>query len=384
VHNYSEIHFPQDIRNCQTCHKDTTQVNNWLLNPTRESCGSCHDDIDWKSGVNHAAGAQPDDTSCKNCHWPQGEYEYDASISGAHVAPDKSTQLRNPKFEFVAVSNVGPGQSPTVKFKVTDKNGQVIAPATMGGTTYRWYLQEAANTAAFADGVATYTFKGTFPASATGTYAVEAEGYVNSTLNPGTTKQLVYRDAFANVVKAVAVTGTTVEARREVVDLAKCNKCHNKLQLHGNNRNAIEACVVCHNPATTDAGTRPASASPAESIDMKIMIHKIHTGHELANDYTLYGRGGNPAPFNEVGYPGDRRNCLACHKEDTFTVPLASTVTSSTTPRSYWDPMRPTASACLGVESAAHAFLNTASFGEACAVCHKESADFAVTKIHAR
>jgi OmcA/MtrC family decaheme c-type cytochrome len=400
VHDYSHVVFPQDIRNCQACHKDTTQVNNWLLNPTRESCGSCHDDIDWRTGANHVAGPQADDQDCARCHWPESENEYDASIAGAHVAPYKSKQLRNPQFEFVEVSNVGPGKAPTVKFKVTDKNGQVIPPATMGGSTgrlaltlggptsdYRWYLQEAANTATFADGIATYTFKGTFPASAAGTYAVEAEGYVNTTLNPGTAKALVYRDAFANVVRPVAVTGTVVN-RRVSVDLAKCNDCHGKLQLHGNNRNTIEACVVCHNPATTDAAVRPATANPAEAIDMKIMIHKIHTGLELASDYTVYGRGSTPHNYNHVGYPGDRRSCLACHTANAFTVPLASGATSSTTPRSWWDPMKPTAAACLGchdsVESAAHAFLNTASFGEACAVCHKEGADFAVTKVHAR
>ena len=39
------------------------------------------------------------------------------------------------------------------------------------------------------------------------------------------------------------------------------------------------------------------------------MIHRIHTGEELTQDYTIYGYGGTPYNFNEVLYPGDRRNC---------------------------------------------------------------------------
>jgi OmcA/MtrC family decaheme c-type cytochrome len=172
------------------------------------------------------------------------------------------------------------------------------------------------------------------------------------------------------------------------VDLDKCNKCHDKLQLHGNNRNQIQACVVCHNPVTTDSSRRPAAANPAESVDFKLMIHKLHTGEELNFDYTVYGFGGTPINFNEVRFPGDRRNCAACHVGNTYAVPLPSTATPVTTPRNFWEPTRPTAAACLAchdsTEAAAHAFVNTASFGESCAVCHKEDAEFAVSRVHAR
>jgi OmcA/MtrC family decaheme c-type cytochrome len=259
---------------------------------------------------------------------------------------------------------------------------------TLAGPTsdYTWYVRETATAAQYAGGIGTYTFKAKVPEGATGTYVVEADGYVNTVLNPDTEKQETYRDAFNNVVYPFAVTGEVVP-RRQVVDLEKCNACHGKLQLHGNNRNQIEACVVCHNPANTDTARRPAAENPPESIDMKVMIHKIHTGLELANDYTVYGFGNTPHNYNEIGYPGDRRNCEACHTENTYTVPLPST-TATTTPRGYWDPTKPTAAACLGchdsVESAAHAFVNTATFGEACAVCHREGADFGVLKVHAR
>ncbi len=38
-----EIHFPQDIRNCETCHPDGTTSGSWANNPNRLACMGCHD-----------------------------------------------------------------------------------------------------------------------------------------------------------------------------------------------------------------------------------------------------------------------------------------------------------------------------------------------------
>ncbi len=126
VNDYSTVVFPQDIRNCTTCHRNSLQVDNWLLNPTRDTCGSCHDNIDWTTGANHPGGRQDSDKLCAKCHYPQGEFEYDASISGAHIAPYKSQQLVHPQFKILGVTNTGPGQNPSVQFTITDKNGNPI------------------------------------------------------------------------------------------------------------------------------------------------------------------------------------------------------------------------------------------------------------------
>jgi OmcA/MtrC family decaheme c-type cytochrome len=170
--------------------------------------------------------------------------------------------------------------------------------------------------------------------------------------------------------------------------VVNCDRCHDKLQAHGNLRNQTVACVVCHNPAATDVARRPVSESPPESIAFKILVHKNHTGEDLANEYTVYGFGGAIHDFKKVRFPGDRRDCVKCHVDTTYTVPLPLTEIAVITPRNYWTPTLPTAAACLACHddlySAAHAFVNTAPFGEACPVCHQESAFFAVSKIHAR
>ncbi len=404
VNDFSHISYPMDIRNCESCHKAPVgspdpkqQVNAWKLFPSAEACGSCHDNLDFATGENHVAGPA-DNSQCASCHQPEGQFEFDASVVGAHTVPYKSKQLLLPKLTVQSLTNTGPGQKPTIVFTIKDRNGNAIDPARFSGTTGQLRanfvgptidynmapINETITGATFANGVATYTFKAAIPATASGTWALELEGRLNATLIMGgdPTATLSQRDALDNVVNYFAVTGTTVTPRRTVVSLANCNKCHEKLQLHGSNRNTIEACVVCHNPSRT-AGTGAA----AESFSMQWMTHKIHTGEELTGDYVLGG-----TSFKEVLYPGDRRNCVACHVGNTYTVPTPAGTVATVTPKNYWSPTLPIAAACLGchdsVSTAAHAFINTTTFGtmqvESCEVCHKESADFAVGKSHAR
>jgi OmcA/MtrC family decaheme c-type cytochrome len=93
-----------------------------------------------------------------------------------------------------------------------------------------------------------------------------------------------------------------------------------------------------------------------------------------------------------VLFPGDRRDCNKCHIGTTFTIPLPATNIATITPANFWSPTQPVATACLAchdsVSTAAHAYLNTVTLGnmeiETCEVCHKEGADFAVSKVHER
>lgn len=393
VADYSDIGYPQDIRNCQTCHKGASQVNAWTLQPTIEACGSCHDDVNFATGANHVAGPYSDNSKCATCHKPTGSFEYDASVTGAHTVPYKSSQLQFPKLTILTLTNTTPGKNPTVTFKITDKNGAAMDPAAFGGSLGRFSANLAGPTedyttrvtetisgaTSLGSGSYSYTFKTIkIPTTAKGTWALEFEGRLTATIIKGGDPKdtLSQRDAMDNVVKFFAVDGSTVEPRRTVVALANCNKCHEKLQLHGSNRNQIEACVVCHNPTLV---------AEDESFSMQMMVHKIHRGEALSGEYLS---------FKEVLYPGDLRNCAACHVNNSFRVPLPTTNVATVTPAPnyFWSPTLPVTAACIGCHdapyTAAHAFLNTANFGattmESCPVCHKEGADWAVGKSHAR
>ena len=401
VHDYSHIAFPPQARTCDACHesgKGAAQETAWL-NPTRQACGPCHDDVNFATGENHANLPQVSDNLCKNCHPPQGELEFDTSVKGAHVVPERSTMLPVTTFTLVSVTDAGPGKKPVVTYEIKDKAGNPIDLKTfsrlalvMGGTSmdYAAYVTEDPRAASTVSpgGLYTYTFNRALPADAKGTWSVGIEGYNNVTLLPGTTKEMVVRDAGVNKVMHFSADGSKVEPRREIVSLEKCNACHYQLSLHGGNRNRIEQCVLCHNPNETDAAVRPASAGAPESIDFRLMVHRIHTGAEMERDYTIYGRGSSVNNYNEVGYPGDRRNCAGCHVNGSEQMPLPETNMMVKDPRGPVNPVAPASAACTGCHSsmygASHALVNTSSVGESCATCHGPDADFAVNRAHAR
>lgn len=403
VHDFSSVGLPQDIRNCQVCHADkATQQDAYLLRPTAATCGSCHDDVNFATGKNHLGGPQASDNLCATCHIPQGEIEFDASIKGAHTIPYKSTQLAGVVLKIIETANTRPGQNPVVRYTLQNKVGQPLLPSELdsfslvmaGPTTdYKVVVSEdpRAASVALADGSWTYQFRAAIPADATGTYAFATQGYKNATLNRGTTKELTLRDtAQSHSVTYAAVTDQAPVPRRTVVVRKNCEACHENLQLHGTSRHDPEYCVMCHQPGATDAARRPADKQPVESIHFKRMIHRIHTGEEMTQDLTIYGFGNSANNFNEVRFPGDRRNCVKCHVGTSYQVsenPPAGLL-PTTTLRDYYSPQSPTAAACLGChdgrDAAAHAYQMTAPFGESCAACHGQQAEFSVTKVHAR
>jgi OmcA/MtrC family decaheme c-type cytochrome len=405
VHDFSTVEFPQDIRNCTTCHQATAPEGHiWYTRPNRAACGSCHDDVNFATGEGHPAGAYADDTACASCHVPQGDMEFDASIKGAHTVPYRSTQLKGLNATIVSVTNTAPGQKPTVRFQLTENDGTALNPLpfgsnlnlVLGGPTSDYAInpfRENASGASFDGAVATYTFRNAIPADATGTWAVSIEARRTVVLNPGTDKQMNFTEGAFNPVTYVAVTDSQPVPRRALVAMTKCNECHDRLALHGGQRLNVEECIICHNPNANDSSRRPADKNPPESITFKRMIHRIHTGEELTQDYTVFGFFTPPAPpnpvnFNEVRFPGDRRDCQSCHLANVYAPPLPDDAIPVETLRDYYTPQQPTAAACLGCHdtrsAAAHAFVNTAPFGEACASCHGTNAEFAVDKVHAR
>jgi OmcA/MtrC family decaheme c-type cytochrome len=432
VHDYSTVHYPADVRNCQTCHagvegqaaaqsvsqsartagphrlraalqpapEQATQAELYLTKPSRRACGSCHDNVNFATGENHAGLPQVSDNQCANCHIPEGELEFDLSIKGAHTIDRFSKELAGTSFEILGVDNSAPGENPTVRFTITNDAGQAVAPASMlrlglvmGGSTngdISEFFSESATGAVASGSAFAYTFTEAIPENATGTWAVGIEGYQSGTILPGTEQERTgIRDAGENKVFYFPVTDAQAVPRRKVVAQAKCDSCHFDLDLHGSNRNDVEHCVICHMPNETDAEVRPADQMPAESINFKQMIHKIHTGEELDVAYTVYGFRSSVHNYNEVRYPNDRRNCTACHIDGTEQLPLAANLLSSVSPRDYIDPMPPASGACLSchtnLSAAAHADLNISdTLGEACAVCHGEGREFSVDRSHAQ
>ncbi len=91
IGNFNKYELPMDPNNCTKCHSgqapssplnavQTTHGDNWKNAPSRLACGSCHDGIDFATGLGiteggattgHGAGLpgpQADDSKCVTCH----------------------------------------------------------------------------------------------------------------------------------------------------------------------------------------------------------------------------------------------------------------------------------------------------------------------------
>ncbi len=422
--DFSKVAFPQDIRNCTTCHQPgTANADNWKTAPSRAACGSCHDDINWATGksttggVDHAGGPQNDDKLCKGCHPADSGKEFDASIVGAHTIPNASKQLRGVKFAIVGVTNTQPGQNPTVTFNIKNRNGQTVDPKdfsnlslVLAGPTTD-YAQSWSESLVISATVSTkakdagngnysYTFAATIPVTATGSYAVAMQGYINETLKraDGTPllgadrkTPLVVRDVGYNPVSYFGVTDSKAVPRRAVIDRNLCNKCHKDLgnpagfSIHGGSRQNTEFCVMCHNPNATDEAQRPAGKGTPVSIEFDYLAHRIHTGEEETTPYLVYGNGNSLHDFSEVLYPGDRSDCVKCHIQGTNLLPTKKVLPQTVTQKGAVVSVTPKITAvCSGCHDSApakaHFLLNTTSDRtEACVVCHGEGRIAAVS-----
>jgi len=391
VHDYSGINFTADARNCQACHetdKGATQQTN-MFRANRDSCGSCHDDVNFNTGEGHVDLPQVNDNQCAGCHVPKGELEFDASILGAHIIPNRSPSLAGVVFGILAVSDTAPGKYPTVTFTVKDKAGKPIPLADMARLNLRLAGPASDYTGALvtedvrkaegaSDGRYFWTFQTPLPADAKGTYVVTMDGRRTVKLLEGTRKEVTATDAGANKFFYFSVDGSKTAPRRAAVAPAKCEACHAVLSsvVHGASYSTTEMCVVCHYPARVSG-----SGATAVSVDFRMMIHKIHMGSGLTRGYKI-----GSADFSKLGYPGIRRNCAACHVNGGEQLP-AKGVLPASNPQGPLNPAPPSTAACTSchdsVVASSHALANTTKQGESCETCHGPTSDFAVNKLHA-
>ncbi|MEK7275812.1 MAG: OmcA/MtrC family decaheme c-type cytochrome, partial [Chloroflexota bacterium] len=399
--------WPQDTRNCTTCHSGGAQSDKYKSAPNTAACIACHDDVNLTTGENHQGGKK-DDTKCADCHEAEGD-EFDASVTGAHVIPTISSTVKGVKLEIVSVEGAVADGSPVVTFKVTDNSGTAIVPADMGylavtlagpPTDYvnrvtETIFRESTDPAVpstppvvedAGGGAYRYAFTYKIPEDATGTYAVGMEGYVMETIAGVETPQRV---AGFNPVAYVALDGGKPVARRQLVDRELCNACHKSLALHGTVRQNTEYCVLCHNPMGTDEANRPPEAMPPTSINFRVLIHRLHRGEEATQPLIVYGRNGRLFDFSNIIFPGNLAACQTCHVAGSYDLPLPGGVQSTTITQagqavSATLPIRSVCTACHdSAPVAGHVELMTTGSGvETCEVCHGAGSEFDVIRVH--
>ncbi|HTR50427.1 MAG TPA: OmcA/MtrC family decaheme c-type cytochrome [Kofleriaceae bacterium] len=440
VNDFSTVVFPEPApiptpgpsgiaasgtQRCTACHGGA-QGDRWGSAPAKDACTSCHDNVSFSTPVPtgmvlHGGGAQPDNAPCALCHPATGSI---AGIADYHFVGLLSPTAPTVALAIQSIKNTAPGGQtpPTMTFTATVNGAPVnllASPltgltATIAGpnTDYQTEWQAkiqgsgAVGTLTFdpTTGLHSYTFPAVIPATATGSYTVGLEGYLQPTSSSP-------RYAAVNPVLAFAVTDATPQPRRQIVALANCNTCHYQLSAHGGSRTNPDYCVMCHNPASYDSAGAPrlegTSNVDAEALDFRHMLHKVHAGTNLTEPYVI---GGFPLPSttNPIGtpnnfaadrYPAPLTACDACHASKNWTLPLAASPAYAPTtfgfmscdpaagsapntycPSPYWNPTstlleQPQTSVCTSCHDApytlAHAQLNTTAGGvEACATCH--------------
>lgn len=350
-HDYSEIKFPQDVRNCTTCHQesntDVPQASNWRTVQNRAACGTCHDDIDWEGGSHPGGFVFTDDTACGACHDDTAPAtEAKLRVSEAHAQPNREASQRF-AFNILDISDTSVGQFPVIQYSVTDPtNGNapydllndpewtVCGPARLavgiawdtadyhnndsGSSPGLGVSMNAINCfggapADLGGGVYSVTSPVAVPATAGGSLAVTMDGHPAVDIDGS-----LERIAVTNAVAYAAISDTSPMPRRNAVAIEKCDDCHNQLAMHGNNRtDNIEVCVTCHAPNVTDVNRRAGECADDlglddTSVDMKYMIHAIHASGAIGVPYEVCGFGNSTHVYNFV-YPGKLNNCEGCH-----------------------------------------------------------------------
>jgi len=388
INNFSDVVFPQDVRDCEACHNaanpNTPDASNHFKYPSIQACGACHDDVDFAAGIpgGHPGGVETDNSQCTICHVEGG---IAGGVENSHTI---ATQVAAQNFQYniLGITPTTPGSYPVIKFSVTNPQNNnapynlATDPEFTGcGGSCRLYIDIAWNNTdytntdatgaqagnptaqvasfnaltATANGDGTYTITSPIqiPTNATGSGTVGIEGHpATDSTTPGTYNVAV---PVTSVTQAFSITDPLPLPRRADVVLANCQKCHGQndgLALHGSNRNDnLTLCEMCHNPNETDLTMRPVDpdATPngvntaavdgleQRPIDFKYMIHAIHGAayratNNPADPFVVYAYGDNATDFSGLLYPGILNDCTQCHSSTGYTLPLPGGVLGTT------------------------------------------------------
>ncbi len=358
-HDYSEVGFPQDPRNCRNCHDEnnthTPDAANWMMFPTAESCGSCHDDVNFETGANHIAGARTN-AECSTCHVGDDTNQlrvdkvHDISgyadakglmalrIDGSSLDPtNNDVQLR------VSLVNPVDGSVYTQAASAMNFLGRArlyynpVNSATGFSTVFN-YINIVSLTP---DGAGQYTIDTDVVLGSEDVLAFNTRMRVCTHPKNGGLLDCANPDAVnAGVTPVwgnVDASGALVASDDELAmgaEYARCETCHADptIGVHGGDYASLQQCKACHNNSFLRS---------VGNLDLKFIIHAYHAGN--LDD----GSGGKEA----VHYPDSISNCSQCHSDSQVDLPILA---------NKWAP-----------ETATGVFTSSTAF--VCASCHLQT-----------
>jgi OmcA/MtrC family decaheme c-type cytochrome len=260
------------------------------------------------------------------------------------ILPASSAKSLDVKIESVEINS-----APVVTFTATDAGTPVaglttgnvsftiakLIPGDMGGpSAWQNYinqmegskLQGTRESDGTLEDLGNGQYKYTFATDITDSAAVVCDADHDCSYQPSLTHRVAMQISgfpASNPTFDFRPDGNPISLSREIVKIDNCNSCHNKLALHGGGRVDTKYCVTCHNPGSTDEGS-------GNTVDFKVMIHKIHRGEELPSVafgpdlldgtgddgtgvYEIFGYRNSKHDYSTVAFPQDIRNCTKCH-----------------------------------------------------------------------
>jgi OmcA/MtrC family decaheme c-type cytochrome len=171
-------------------------------------------------------------------------------------------------------------------------------------------VDEGGSLARVRPGVFTYTFKTALPAN----FDRRATYVMGGEMTRGN------RRYAANPLYEFVPAGGKPPSKREMVETASCNNCHDPLTAHGGARRETGYCALCHTSQLVD----PESG---ENLDFKYLFHKLHRGKYLPSvkngrPYYVVGTRQRVVDYSTIvlpqsvvteSIPKEYRNCGACH-----------------------------------------------------------------------
>ncbi len=286
-HNYAEVGFPQDLRNCAVCHSsanpNTPQGDNWKAKVSKEACLTCHANktgSPWNTSHQAIAVSVLKDPAakatdmgnqlCSGCHmgdvtispervhWNQNEEnsaKYKMSIDSVAFNDTADKKARKVSVTY-ALSNPLDGtvwdlKSDAKKFgslrfvlayqNMTTQtiNGQPNAITEFsaynnGGGSANAYAKDGVNLGGNRFKLDITVPDDTAIAIASGTARVVSYGQVIENKLDVKTRKEITPAVNANIVvqhtfKDVLISGSALNPRRVIVSNEKCNVCHGAL-----------------------------------------------------------------------------------------------------------------------------------------------------------
>ncbi len=202
-------------------------------------------------------------------------------------------------------SYIPKGQEQYVAYTTAQATGKAL------GTITRPDFELGSPAKLVGPGQYTYTFTAQAPAgfdpTVTTTVAVDGNRNLTAYDNLGT--------YYAGTTFDFVPNGSPVTVTRDVVRTASCNTCHDVLSFHGGYAHGTNMCVLCHQPQNADPVT-------GNSLDLKVMAHKIHMGSSLPSvvagtPYEISAYMGILTNFSTVIDPASAQRCEVCHSQTT-------------------------------------------------------------------